>query len=157
MHVAFGRLQRRVPQQDAHGLRRDALFVQTRGEAVTQAVRLDQGTVQADFWAGLPECGLHSVGTQGAGALTVGEKPWLGSVRAPRLSQIEQQRLGQGRKPLFVALADYAKHHVVAVHAIHRQRQSLANAQAAVIHALANDPIQRYANGGKERLALGVF
>ena len=131
--------------------------MQTRGETMTQRVRLDQGTVQTDLFAGIPKCALQRVDAHRAGALTVGKEPGLRAVCPPALAQVMIQRLGQGRKPLLIALANHPKRHLVLIHAIHGQRQGLADAQAAVIHALENDPIQRYAYGGKQRLALGVF
>lgn len=157
MQVAFGRFHRTVPQQNAHRLGRDALLVQARGKTVAQRVRLDLCAVQTGLFAGTSEGVFQRMRVYGTCAPTIGKEPWPCAMRAPCLTQITVQRLGQGCKPFLVPLANHPKRHMRLVYAVHRQRHGFAYAQTAVIHAFEHNAIQRYAHRPKQRLALGVF
>ena len=120
MQITLGRFHRTVPQQNAHRFGGDTLLVQARGKTMAQRVRLDLCAVQTGLFAGASEGVLQCVDVHGTRAPTIGKEPGSGAVRTPRMAQVMIQRIGHGRKPLLVPLANYPKRPVFGVHAVHR-------------------------------------
>ena len=89
-------------------------------------------------------------------ALAAGEEPLGIAMRLPDLAEHGEHRLGQRHDSLFVPLAHDVQEHQLGVNGGNGQADGFAHSQPAGVHGGEAGTIDRMANGGDQRAAVGA-